>query len=126
MPMQSQPIQQECREPSEGELRRMLEARELELETERMRMSRKLTKIVCVTIALVTGAILCFPGARKNVGISPKAKIVSAESAELKSPDPDLKPFMIKPEKDSDAANVRFGTELFKFLNFGQNGPAAK
>lgn len=104
----------------------MLEARELELETERVRTSRKLTKILCVTVVVVAGTILCFPGARKTMGISPKAKVLAEESAALKTPDPELKPFMIKPEKHPGAANVRFGVELFQFLNFGHPQSPAK
>lgn len=124
--MPSPPRPQECREPSEDELRRMLETREQELETERLRMSRKLTKIVGVAVVLVAGAVVCSPGVRKTAGISPKSDAHVAESAALKSPDPELKPFMMQPEKDADAANVRFGSELFQFLNFSQPQPAAK
>lgn len=124
--MQSPAHLQDRREPSENELRRLLESREAEKEAERRRTSRKLTKILALGFAVVAGAVLCFPGARKSAGLSPKVKSLVADGTPPPAKDPDLKPFMPAPEKDPGAANVRFGVELLQFLNSAQPQPAAK
>ncbi|MES2924100.1 MAG: hypothetical protein V4819_21290 [Verrucomicrobiota bacterium] len=118
-------LQPEHAEPSEEELRRMLEAREQEKESQRNQLSRKLTKILLVAAVVLIGVILCFPSRRKVSGgathVDPrvaelKAAILNQQNPGSSNIPDELKPFSVKPEQNSDHENVRFGMELLNFL----------
>jgi hypothetical protein len=120
-------------EPSEDELRQMLEARELEKELARKQLSRKFTWILVVAAFVLIGVILCFPSSRKMVGaatqVDPRVEELKAAILNQQNPGaskiPDeLKPFSPKPEQNSDHENVRFGMELLNFLQPGARPPA--
>jgi len=110
-------------EPSEEELRQMLDARELEKESQRNQLSRKFTKILAVAAVGLIGVILCFPSSRKVIGrathVDPrveelKAAILNQQNPSASKVPEELKPFSPKPEPNSDHENV--GMELLNFL----------
>ena len=112
-------------EPSEEELRQMLDARDREKESQRQQLSRRFTRILLVAAVVLIGAILCFPSSRKMIGTAThedprvaelKAAIINQQNpAASKIPD-ELKPFSIRPEQNSDRENIRFGMELLNFM----------
>lgn len=118
-------LQPEHAEPSEEELRQMLDARERDKESQRQHLSRQFTRILLVAGVILIGAILCFPSSRKMIGTPThedprvaelKAAILNRQNpAASKIPD-ELKPFSVRPEQNSDHENVRFGMELLNFL----------
>ncbi len=127
-------LQPEHAEPSEEELRQMLDARELEKESQRRQLSRSFTKSLVVAAVALIGVILCFPSSRKMIGATPhedprvaelKAAIINQQNpAASKIPD-ELKPFSVKPGQNSDHENVRFGMELLNFLQPPARPPGA-
>ena len=119
--------------PSEEELRQMLDARELEKESQRKQLSRKFTKILLVGAVILSGVILCFPSSRKVIGgaahVDPrveelKAAILNQQNPSAANVPDELKPFSPKPEQNSDHENVRFGMELLNFLQPPARPPA--
>ena len=120
-------------EPSEEELRQMLEAREIEMESARKQLSRKFTRILLGAAIILIGVILCFPGSRKASGgaarVDPrvdelKAAILNPQNPGASEVPDELKPFSPRPGQNSDHENVRFGMELLNFLQPGAHPPA--
>ena len=121
-------------EPSEEELRQMLDARELEREAQRKQLSRQFTRILVVAAVVLIGVILCFPSSRKMNGgttqLDPrvaelKAAILNPQNPSAANVPDELKPFSPKPEQNSDHENVRFGMELLNFLQPPARPPAS-
>lgn len=120
-------FQPENRDPSEAELRAMLEERELEKELARQQTSRKFSIILVVFLLTLATAIFCFPGKPVNVGTAPVAKPVIAVPVPTPlNPDPtnsdpalvgDLKPFTIQPGQANQKEDIRFAVELLNFMD---------
>ncbi|MES2661655.1 MAG: hypothetical protein V4689_23760 [Verrucomicrobiota bacterium] len=126
--MSEKEFQPEERDPTEAELRVMLEARELEKELLRKRTSRKFSIILVVFILTLAGVIFCIPGKLGIAESPPLAKPVAAVPLPTPlNPDPtnsdpalvkDLKPFMLQPGQEGDQKeNIRFAVELLNFMD---------
>lgn len=111
----------------------MLDTREREKESERIRLSRKITTVLIVAALFLIGAILCFPSSRKAIGeaVHEDPRVAELKAAILNQQNPaastipdELKPFSVKPEQNSDHENVRFGMELLNFLQPPAQPPA--
>lgn len=122
--MQNHEPQPENLDPSEDELREMLDAREFEKELERKQLSRKLSKILRLSAVVLIGIILCFPGSRKMIGsvIRDNPDLTAAKAALPVRQTPaasaileDLKSFNMKPGNDSLKGDVHFAMELLQF-----------
>ncbi len=131
----------ENRQPTEAQLRRMLDARELEKEMARKQTSRNITKVLLLSAAVVIGAVFCFPSSRKIVtdaahgGTDPAAQaaILSQQRAELAKaaasaaevPE-EMKPFVAKPSEDGLKSDIRFTMELMNFMQAPEPPRTAK
>lgn len=120
----------ENREPSEAELRSMLEARDREKDLERSRTSRKFTRILLGSLAVLVAAIWLFPGKQADVGAPPVVKASPALALpapnslnpELAKTDPglahDLAPFTIQPgQGGGQTEDIRFAMQLLNFMD---------
>ena len=125
----------EYAEPSEEELRQLLDAREREKEAARKQLSRKFTKILLLATVVLIGVILGFPNHRKMIDAAThdnpqmaelKAAILSRQNPEAAKIPDELKPFTVRPEQNSDHENIRFGMELLNFLQPPAAGPPKK
>lgn len=120
-------------DPTEAELRKMLDARELEKESARKKLGRKVTKILLVSIAVLVGVILCFPG-RSMIHSVPidnpevAAAVKAAMNAQKNSPasgiPEEIKPFSVKSGESDHTADIRFAVELLKFIQPPGHPPA--
>lgn len=132
--MQNDAPQQMYVRPSEKELRKMLEARELEKELERKRLSRNFSWILLMIAAVLSGVFFSFPSNRKMItNMIRDHDDVTTESAPLsrKNAEPSnsaaeipvgIKSFVTHPSDDSLKADIRFTMELFNFMQ----APATK
>lgn len=124
--MQNKEPQPENLDPSDEELREMLDARELEKELARKQLSRNLSKILCIPAAVLIGVILCFPGSRKMIGsvshdnpdpAAAKAVLAARQTPAASGIPEDLKPFSIKPGNDDNHnGDIHFAMELLQFM----------
>ena len=106
-------------EPSEAELREMLEAREREKEHHRKQLSRRFSIILLLMVVLSAAAIYLMPD-REVKPNAPAKPATAALPPTIGGPVPDeLKPFSIKPEKNAEKDNIRFASELLRFLQPG-------
>ena len=126
--MSDSEFQPESREPSEAELRVMLEEREREKDLARQQTSRKFSKILVVSLMVLAGVILCFPSKPMVVAPSPLARAVMAAPVPTPvNPDPtnsdpalvqDLKPFTPQAgAKGGNTEDVRFAAQLLNFMD---------
>ena len=119
-------FQPESNDPSEAELRTMLEEREREKELARKETSRKFSRILVVSLVTLAAVIFFYPV--KPVAVVPiaKAKITAPLPTPL-NPDPtnsdpamvnDLKPFTPQPgAKGGNTEDVRFAVQLLNFMD---------
>ena len=113
-------------DPSEAELRTMLEEREREKELARIQTSRKFSRILVISLVTLAAVIFFYPV--KPVAVAPiaKAKIAAPLPTPL-NPDPtnsdpamvnDLKPFTPQPgAKGGNTEDVRFAVQLLNFMD---------
>lgn len=103
----------------------MLDARELEKELERKRLGGKLTKILIVSAVILVATIFCFPGRTMNPSVSKenpemaaavKVALSAQKNSAVSAIPQELKPFSVKPGESDHTADIRFATELLKFI----------
>lgn len=105
------------RDPSEAQLRVMLEARQHELEAHRQRTSRTFSMILLVVISGTAGAIWLFPTEPGKISSSASAAMPLATAAKTAGQaDPELKAFTDTSHGDS-TEDVRFAMQLLNFVN---------
>lgn len=120
--MPDRELQPTNHEPSETELRAMLEARELELEHNRKRTSRKFS-LVLAGLAVVIGAIIyLIPNKAPLHPPQIVKKAVPATTGDGIASD--LKPFTTLPTDSDQKENIRFGMQLLNFMNSPTPKPA--
>ena len=124
--MSEMEFQPESNDPSEAELRTMLEEREREKELARKETSRKFSRILVISRVTLAAVIFFYPV--KPVAVAPiaKAKIAAPLPTPL-NPDPtnsdpamvkDLKPFTPQPgAKGGNTEDVRFAVQLLNFMD---------
>jgi hypothetical protein len=121
-------FQLDSREPSEAELRTMLEEREREKDLARNETSRKFSRILIISAVVLTGAIFFYPAKPLAVAPARIAKaVIAAPMPTPLNPDPtnsdpamveDLKPFTPRPgAKGGDTEDVRFAVQLLNFMD---------
>lgn len=126
--MSEREFQLESREPSEAELRAMLEEREREKDLARKETSRKFSRILVISAVIMTGVIFFYPGKPLAVAPARIAKVVPAAPVPTPlNPDPtnsdpamakDLKPFTPQPgAKGGNTEDVRFAVQLLNFMD---------
>lgn len=124
-------------EPSEDELREMLESREQEKEQQRRKLSKKGTGVIVVFLLILGGVVMCFIGEpeRPHTATAPadtsleaaKAAIINQIARKNSDVPEELKPFTIKPESSSShTEDVRFASELLQFLQPPATSPHKK
>ncbi len=116
----------ETKDPTEGELREMLDARELEKDLRRKKQGRKLTTFLIVFAIVLAGSILCFPGRRNVVhsvvtenpetAAAIKAVLNAQKNPSASGVSDELKPFSVKPGESDHTADIRFAVELLQFM----------
>lgn len=105
-------------EPTETELREMLEAREREKELHRKQLSRRFSVILLLIVLSGAAAIYFMPD--RETKAAPAKQAATALPPTIAGPVPDeLKPFSIKPEKNAEKDNIRFASELLRFMQPG-------
>ncbi len=105
-------------EPSEDELREMLEAREREKDLQRKQLSRRFSVILLLIVLSGAAAIYFMPDHETKA--PPVKHAATALPPTMAGPVPDeLKPFSIKPEKNAEKDNIRFASELLRFMQPG-------
>lgn len=115
-------------DPSEADLRIMLEERERELEFERKQTSRKFSRILIGLVVALAAAIFFFPAKPVTVAPAPIAKaVIAAPLPTPLNPDPtnsdpgmikDLKPFTPQAgAKGGNTEDVRFAVQLLNFMD---------
>ncbi len=117
----------ESREPSDAELRSMLDARELEKDLARDRTRRTFNVILLVSITALSGVIWLFPKKPLYVVSLPAKKpapLVQAPrppSSSLENSDPglahDLAPFTPQPGESNQSEDIRFAMQLLNFMD---------
>ncbi|MEO5917510.1 MAG: hypothetical protein ABIS50_24995 [Luteolibacter sp.] len=124
--MSEMEFQPERHNPSEAELRIMLEEREREKDLARQQTSRRFTRIVLVFILLLAAAIYCFPNKPPVIATPVVKPVIAAPIPTPLNPDPtnkdpalaqDLKPFTIQPGQSNQKEDVRFAVELLNFMD---------
>lgn len=104
--------------PSEDELRDMLEAREREKDLQRKQLSRRASVILLLIVLSGAAAVYFMPD--RETKVVPVKQAAAALPPTMAGPVPDeLKPFSIKPEKNAEKDNIRFASELLRFLQPG-------
>jgi hypothetical protein len=110
-------------EPSLDELRRMIEAKDLERERERKRLSGLATKILIVGVLAVVVGILCTPGREKPGdpagGPDPDLAATAAQIQERLSNPLDgggLNPDAGAVERDSRKGDLKFAMDLLRYV----------
>ena len=115
-------------EPSETELRIMLEEREREIELARQQTSRKFSLILVGFAVMLVGAIFLFPSTPVKVAPIPIVKALTAAPIPTPlNPDPnntdpglakDLKPFMVqRGAQNGTKEDIRFAMQLLNFMD---------
>ena len=114
------------RDLSEAELRDMLEAREMELELERQRTSRKFSIILCMFALTLLASFLVFHFAtRTRPEDVPVAAIPLAKPTRLAPEISDeLKKFTNSSGDGDLKEDIRFAGQLLNFLNTSESKPA--
>lgn len=126
--MSDMEFQPGSREPSEAELRIMLEEREREKDLARNQTSRKFSRILVGFVVALAGAVFFFPS--KPVSVAPAARAKAVPATPLPTPlnpdptnsDPamvkDLKPFTPQAgAKGGNTEDVRFAVQLLNFMD---------
>ncbi len=117
----------ESREPSETELRSMLEARELEKDLARDQTRRTFNVILLVFVILLSGVVWLLPKKQFNAVAPPikkPAPVVQAPiqpNSFLEKTDPglahDLAPFTPQPGQGNQTEDIRFAMQLLNFMD---------
>ncbi len=125
-------FQSESSEPSEAELRMMLDEREREKDVARQQTSRRFTRILVGSVVVLAGAVFFFPVKPVAVGPAPiaKAVIATASPTPLKpdsansdpAMDHDLKPFTPQPGAGGgNKEDILFAAQLMNYLRPGDS-----